>query len=79
MGGWGALHIGFKYPKLFARVSAIAPTVLHDMSLEPDERIANTLFGDPAYYHAVAPWTLLLLTHRRSVSPAGECWSGAGG
>lgn len=60
MGGYGALRIGFKYPKLFARVSAIAPAVLRDMSLEPEERVANTFFGDHAYYQAVAPWTLLL-------------------
>lgn len=60
MGGYGALHLGFKYPKVFAHVSAIAPAVLRDMSLEPDERVANTFFGDQAYYDAVAPWTLLL-------------------
>ncbi|MFF0079148.1 alpha/beta hydrolase [Streptomyces canus] len=60
MGGYGALHIAFKYPKVFAHVSAIAPAVLRDMSQEPEERIANTFFGDHAYYQAVAPWTLLL-------------------
>ncbi|WP_405926752.1 alpha/beta hydrolase [Streptomyces sp. NBC_00035] len=60
MGGFGALHIGFKYPKIFGRVSAIASPLLKDLSMEPDERVANTFFGDQAYYDAVSPWTLLL-------------------
>lgn len=60
MGGFGALHLGFKYPKLFAHVSAIAPAILRDIALEPAERVDNTFFGDAAYYNAVAPWTLLL-------------------
>ncbi|WP_427918747.1 alpha/beta hydrolase [Streptomyces sp. cg40] len=59
MGGFGALHLGFKYPKLFGQVSAVAPTVLRRLSQEPEERIADTFFGDQAYYDAVAPWTLL--------------------
>ena len=60
MGGYGALHLGLKYPKLFARVSAIGPSILRDMAEEPEERIANTFFGDHDYYAAVSPWTLLL-------------------
>jgi enterochelin esterase-like enzyme len=60
MGGYGALHLGLKYPALFARVSAIGPSILRDMAGEPDERVANTFFGDQDYYDAVGPWTLLL-------------------
>jgi enterochelin esterase-like enzyme len=60
MGGYGALHLGLKYPSLFGRISAIGPAILRDMSLEPEERIANTFFGDHDYYRAVHPETLLL-------------------
>ncbi len=60
MGGYGALRLAFKYPNLFSSVSAIAPAVLRDMSMEPEVRVANTFFGDHAYYAAVSPWTLLL-------------------
>ena len=60
MGGYGALHLGLKYPKVFRRISSIAPSILEDMSEEPGERTANTFFGDQAYYDAVGPWTLLL-------------------
>jgi enterochelin esterase-like enzyme len=60
MGGYGALHLGLKYPGLFGRVSAIGPSILRDMSDEPAERIDNTFFGDHDYYAAVSPWTLLL-------------------
>ncbi|WP_427918748.1 alpha/beta hydrolase [Streptomyces sp. cg40] len=60
MGGYGALHLGLKYPKLFGRISAIAPSILRDMAQEPEERIANTFFGDRKYYDAVGPWTLAL-------------------
>jgi enterochelin esterase-like enzyme len=59
MGGYGSLHLGLKYPRLFGRISAIAPSMLRDMSLEPDERVANTFFGDQEYFTAVSPWTLL--------------------
>jgi enterochelin esterase-like enzyme len=60
MGGYGALHLGLKYPDVFGRVSAMGPAILSDMSLEPEERIANTFFGDHDYYRAVHPRTLLL-------------------
>lgn len=60
MGGYGALHLGFKYPRLFGRLSSIAPSILKDMSLEPAERVDNTFFGDQRYYDAVGPWNLVL-------------------
>lgn len=60
MGGFGAFHLAFKYPTRFGKVSAIAPSILRDLSEEPGYRIDNTFFGDESYYHAVAPWGVLL-------------------
>ena len=60
MGGFGAMHLVFTNPKRFGRVSAIAPSILRDLSMEPGYRKDNTFFGDDAYYHAVAPWGALL-------------------
>lgn len=60
MGGYGALRLGLKYPRLFSRISAMGPAILEDMALEPEERTANTFFGDHDYYRAVSPWTLAL-------------------
>ncbi len=60
MGGYGALHLGLKYPRRFSRISALGPAILRDMASEPEERVANTFFGDPEYYRAVSPWTLAL-------------------
>ncbi|MEV6349192.1 alpha/beta hydrolase-fold protein [Actinoplanes sp. NPDC051851] len=60
MGGFGALHLGLKYPKIFGRVSAVGPAILRDLKDEPEDRIANTFFGDQAYYDALGPWGLVL-------------------
>lgn len=58
MGGYGALHLGFKYPRTFGRLSSICPSILKDMSLEPWQRTRNTFFEDQAYYEAASPWVL---------------------
>ncbi|MDT0144535.1 alpha/beta hydrolase-fold protein [Microbacterium sp. PRC9] len=60
MGGYGSLHLGLKHPDLFGRITAIGPSILRDMSLEPAFRTDNTFFGDEDYFAAVSPWTLLL-------------------
>lgn len=60
MGGYGALRLGLKYPQIFGRVSAVAPSILKDMGQEPPERTQDTFFGDQRYYDAVGPWTLAL-------------------
>ena len=60
MGGFGALHLGLKYPKIFSKVSAIGPAILRDLKDEPEDRIANTFFGDQDYYDALGPWALVL-------------------
>jgi enterochelin esterase-like enzyme len=60
MGGFGALHLGLKHPRVFGRISAAAAAILQDLALEPEVRTADTFFGDAAYFRAVNPWTLAL-------------------
>jgi enterochelin esterase-like enzyme len=58
MGGYGALHLGMKYPALFGAISSVAPAILQDLKDEPRERTFDTFFDDEAYYDANGPWTL---------------------
>jgi enterochelin esterase-like enzyme len=58
MGGYGALHLGLKYPELFVAISAVAPAILHDLEDEPRERTFDTFGEDEAYYDANGPWSL---------------------
>ena len=58
MGGYGALHLGMKYPTLFGAISAVAPAILPDLKDEPKERTFDTFFDDEAYYDANGPWSL---------------------
>jgi S-formylglutathione hydrolase FrmB len=51
MGGFAALHYGFKYPEKFAVVSANMPALIdhlpHDFSQEWQQRLMGTIFGNP--------------------------------
>ena len=58
MGGYGALHLGMKYPSLFGAISSVAPAILQDLSDEPRERTFDTFGDDEAYYDANGPWVL---------------------
>ena len=58
MGGYGALHLGMKYPRLFGVISSVAPSILRNLSDEPIERLVDTFGGDQAIYDANGPWTL---------------------
>ena len=58
MGGYGALHLGMKYPDLFGAISSVAPSILRNMSDEPKERTFDTFGDDQAYYDANHPWSL---------------------
>ena len=49
MGGFGALHIGFKYPDLFAAVTGNSPALV--------ENVTDGI-GDQAFWDAQAPATL---------------------
>jgi len=58
MGGYGALHLGMKYPDFFGTISSVAPAILQDLKDEPRERTFDTFGEDEAYYDANGPWTL---------------------
>ena len=72
MGGYGALHLGLKYPALFGAIFSVAPSVLRDMNAEPEFRTFDTFAGDQAYYEEVGPWNLTrlnarILSHNRTL------------
>jgi endo-1,4-beta-xylanase len=56
LGGYGALHLGLKYPELFSSISAIAPSI-SDLNDEPEE-IKENFGGDPNYFNLNSPFTL---------------------
>jgi enterochelin esterase-like enzyme len=61
MGGYGALHLGLKYPNLFGSISAVAPSILRDLREEPEYRTWYTFENDQDYYDEVGPWHLAKL------------------
>ena len=58
MGGYGSLHLGFKYPELFGVVSSIAPSIT-TFEMEKKEVITPTFKDDTAYFNANSPSTLI--------------------
>ena len=58
MGGFGALHLGLKFPHLFGAISAVAPSILRNLSDEPLFRTSYTFDNDQSYYEQAAPWNL---------------------
>ena len=58
MGGYGALHLGMRYPELFGAISSVAPSILRNLSDEPIERIVDTFGGSQEIYEANHPWAL---------------------
>jgi len=59
MGGYGALHLGLKYPTVFGVISAVAPAIHKSITDEPDIRTADTFFGDQAYFESNSPWGIV--------------------
>jgi len=59
MGGYGALHLGLKYPTIFGVISSVAPAIHENITDEPDIRTADTFFGDQTYFEANSPWGLV--------------------
>ncbi len=57
MGGYGALHLGFKYPELFGIISAIAPNI-STYEMEQKEIIMPTFENDTAYFNINSPSVL---------------------
>jgi len=66
MGGFGAAHLGFKYPDLFGAVSIMAGALLDDDSAAgaPDliatPGLFEKCFGNLDYFHAGSPWVVVL-------------------
>jgi len=58
MGGYGALHLGLKYPNLFGAIFSVAPSILRNMNEEPRYRTFDTFGEDQGYYEEVGPWNL---------------------
>jgi enterochelin esterase-like enzyme len=59
MGGYGALRLGLKYLDVFGVISAVGPSIIENLSDEPEIRTADTFFGDKAYFEASGPWGIL--------------------
>ncbi|KAK5038359.1 hypothetical protein LTS07_001829 [Exophiala sideris] len=59
MGGYGTLHLGFRYPELYGALSMIAGALLPRLDMEPLERTGDTFFNGQEYYEANHPTTLL--------------------
>jgi enterochelin esterase-like enzyme len=64
MGGYGALHLGLKYPNLFSAIFSVAPSILRDMSEEPRYRTYDTFGDDQDYYEEAGPWNLAKVNAR---------------
>lgn len=58
MGGYGSLHLGFKYPELFGVVSSIAPSIT-TFEMERKEVIVPTFANDAAYFNENSPISLV--------------------
>ncbi len=58
MGGYGSLHLAFKYPELFGVVSSIAPSIT-SFEMERKEVIAPTFEDDTAYFNVNHPSSLV--------------------
>ena len=58
MGGYGSLHLGFKYPELFGVVSSIAPSIT-SFEMERKEILAPTFENDTDYFNINSPSNLI--------------------
>jgi enterochelin esterase-like enzyme len=58
MGGYGALRFGFKYPDLFGAISAVAPSILRNLS-EEHEEVGRSYNYDQNYFEEIGPWNLV--------------------
>lgn len=65
MGGFGALHYAFKYPDMFAAVSANMPAIIerpsHQLAEDWQRKLVGEIFGDPldmAFYEKNSPFQL---------------------
>lgn len=60
MGGFGAAHLGFKYPELFGAVSIMAGALLDDeMATSKGDLFEKNFGSNKAYFHAGSPWVVV--------------------
>ena len=60
MGGFGAAHLGFKYPELFGAVSIMSGALLDDESVVTQADLYEKNFGgNRDYFHQGSPWVLV--------------------
>ncbi len=61
MGGFGAAHLGFKYPETFGLVSILAGSMhkAEDLAERHSELFRDAFGGDRKYFEKNSPWTLL--------------------
>ncbi len=60
MGGFGAAHLGFKYPELFGAVSILAGALLdEEMAMSKGDLYQKNFGGDREYFNAGSPWVLV--------------------
>jgi len=61
MGGFGAAHLGFKYPETFGLVSILAGSLhkAEDIAERHSRLFREAFGGDKAYFEKNSPWTLL--------------------
>jgi acetyl esterase/lipase/enterochelin esterase-like enzyme len=61
MGGFGAAHLGFKYPDLFGTISLMGAAVHHPEFFREERAdiFANAFGDDLAYCKQESPWTLV--------------------
>ncbi|MCA1684987.1 MAG: esterase family protein [Planctomycetia bacterium] len=61
MGGFGAAHLGFKYPETFGLVSILAGSMhkAEDFAERDSKAFREAFGGDKKYFEKNSPWTLL--------------------
>ncbi|MBI4461236.1 MAG: hypothetical protein HY648_14405 [Acidobacteria bacterium] len=78
MGGYGALRLGFRYPQLFASVSAHSAALFDDMPADVADSLGGRSrpFGkpfDPAYWRQNAPLTIARTANLRGLKIYLDC------
>lgn len=75
MGGFGALHYAFKYPSMFAAVSANMPALIERlperMAVDWQQRLLGALVGDPPdtrYFDSISVFHLARLAPRSELN-----------
>ena len=65
MGGFGALHLGFEHPEMFASTAGIMPALMEKLpasfGTNAEEKLMKGVFGDAsdsAYYNRISVFTL---------------------